>query len=655
MKETDCKNYRTFSYMKYRFQIFLMAVCLLLSGQVIGQKPKSKSYSKSRQVDPTQLLEDARRIMAQDPTTAIRLVEEAISSTRRKKKRDLALEYEAYLLLGNIYEQIEQFELAIQRYEQAAETLGKKEMRRKAPIELSLGRCLLALGQLEEAEQRFNSCLQITNDQALRISCLEGIADIQLQKENAKQTVLFLDSIENNYPLDSLGKARNEARRSQVYLQQNRYSEASESFKNSLNTLPKNQEIKESDYAPIQQAQKEILDYSGSSNADKIEAQSNVNLNFSRIDNSDEKQVIENLKIADLYEKDENFLEAEKFVAVSKTLINPGTKAAVAAEVYKKSADLNQRRGEVEAALDDLEKYIVAKEQAIQDEELALRTQVEIVKGQKQIDIQQRDYDLEEKDRALLASQLRTQQIIIGLLCFVLLGSLIYFYFLYKSIQGKRKANQLLLLKSLRTQMNPHFIFNALNSVNNFIAKNDEKAANKFLAEFSRLMRKVLDYSQQDFISFEEEMELNQLYLKLEQYRFRDKFEYTFENEVSANRQHIEVPPMLIQPFIENAVWHGLRYKTSPGKLDVRVTEAKQQLLITIKDNGIGRAKSKALKTANQKKYNSTGLDNVNKRIELINSIYEKNYRIEVNDAYPNTEDIGTVVHITIPLNAKNI
>ena len=78
--------------------------------------------------------------------------------------------------------------------------------------------------------------------------------------------------------------------------------------------------------------------------------------------------------------------------------------------------------------------------------------------------------------------------------------------------------------------MNPHFIFNALNSVNNFIAKNDEKSANKFLSEFSRLMRKVLDYSQKDFISFEEEMELNELYLKLEHFRFRDKFNYTFSN-----------------------------------------------------------------------------------------------------------------------------
>jgi anti-sigma regulatory factor (Ser/Thr protein kinase) len=649
-EETDSENYRIFRGMKGNLRFILLILALLSTSLVYSQKTKSMG----RQVQPDQLLQDARRIMEDAPTKAIKLVEEAIRSTRNNKGRDRSTEYEAYVLLGNIYEQIEQYELALQRYEQATSTLGKNAGERLAEVQFYRGRSLLALERLDEAERNFSDCLQNSKDPSLRVRCLEGITDVTLKKNNADQADVLLDSIESNYPMDSIGKARNAARRSQVYLQQDRYGEASESFKNSLNTLPKNQQIEESDFAPIQQAQKEILDYSGSSNAEKIEAQSNVTSNYSRIDNSEEQRVIENLKIADLYEKESNYPEAEKFVAASKTLIKPGTKAAVAAEVYKKSADLNQRKGQVNAALDDLEKYIAAKEQAILDEELALRDQVEIVKGQKQIDIQEREYDLEEKDRALLASQLRTQRIIIGLLSFVLLASLVYFYFLYKNIQAKRQANQLLLLKSLRTQMNPHFIFNALNSVNNFIAKNDEKAANKFLVEFSRLMRKVLDYSQRDFISFEEEIELNQLYLKLEQYRFRDKFEYTFENEVTEKAHQIEVPPMLIQPFIENAVWHGLRYKTSPGKLDVRIYETNDQLIISIRDNGIGREKSKALKTENQKAYRSTGLANVNKRIDLINDIYQKNYNIQVTDAEPGSEDVGTLVKIIIPYDHKN-
>ena len=107
---------------------------------------------------------------------------------------------------------------------------------------------------------------------------------------------------------------------------------------------------------------------------------------------------------------------------------------------------------------------------------------------------------------------------------------------------------------------------------------------------------------------------------------------------------------MLIQPFIENAVWHGLRYKEGIGQLDVTINEKADRLSIIIKDNGIGRKRSTESKTQNQKKYKSTGLQNVNKRLELINELYDKKYEIKVNDLNPESEDTGTLVEITIPL-----
>ncbi|MBK9013026.1 MAG: histidine kinase [Saprospiraceae bacterium] len=196
--------------------------------------------------------------------------------------------------------------------------------------------------------------------------------------------------------------------------------------------------------------------------------------------------------------------------------------------------------------------------------------------------------------------------------------------------------------------MNPHFIFNALNSVNNFIANQDEKAANKYLAEFSRLMRKVLDHSQKDFIPFEEEMELNELYLRLEHFRFRDQFEFTYENEVHA--PDLEVPPMLIQPFIENAVWHGLRYKEGKGHLAVRVGQDATHVTVTIEDDGIGRERSKAIKTESQRRQKSAGLDNVAKRMALINELYGKQYEITVSDLDAEAGDVGTRVRVRVPV-----
>ncbi|HFC00714.1 MAG TPA: hypothetical protein ENJ53_07905, partial [Phaeodactylibacter sp.] len=488
---------------------------------------------------------------------------------------------------------------------------------------------------------------------ALRQQCEEGLVDVELLRGNTHKTLSQLNTIESNYEIDSLAASRINAKRSQVYAQQEDYSNAYEALQNSINTIPKNQKLEEKDYEAIGKAKEDILECKDINTDKKIDVTTNFNIstesNRKKIEVPDELTIQENLQIASLYEDKKDFAKAEHFIKISKDVIDKNTAAASVAEVYKKSADINRKRGEIDAALADLEKYTFAKEESIRDLEAELKKQIEIVQGQQQIDLVKKDFDLEEKENELLKSQLQTQRVIIGLLGLLLLASLVFFYFLNKSAKAKRKANQLLLVKSLRTQMNPHFIFNALNSVNNFISKNDEKAANKFLSDFSRLMRKVLDYSQRDFISFEEEIELNELYLKLEHFRFRDKFEYHFKKNTESSLYDLEVPPMLIQPFIENAVWHGLRYKEGKGQLNVSIDEVGSELLVKIEDNGIGRKKSKELKTSSQKKYKSTGLENVSKRVALINEIYQKNYKIEVSDVDGGAEETGTVVLIWIP------
>lgn len=629
-------------YLHYILCLFL----LIFSGTAFGQK-KEESVQKNKRQNSKFLLDQARTVQLKSPSEAIQLLEEAITSARQQK--EWQVEGEAYVLLGNIYEQIDQNDLALQRYQQAMAILNKsKVLNSKAPLYQRMGQIYLERGQDNDAEENFKQCLEWSNDPSLTVICEEGLADVQLLRKDTNAVAAQLDYLTQNYALDSIVIARVEARRSQAYVQQNNYTKASEAFSNSINSLPKNKQIEAKDYAPIQQAQKDLLSFNTSSPSEKIAIQSNI------VDNaglylSNDVQVMENLKITELYASANNYPEAEKFINVAKNLINDRTDVVIAADVYKKSSELNQNKGKIDLALEDLELYIKAKEKAIQALENDLNEQIEIVKGQQQIDLLQRDFDLEEKDKALLQSQLQKQKTIIGLLTLLLMASLVFFYFLYKNVKAKRKANQLLLLKSLRTQMNPHFIFNALNSVNNFIAKNDEKAANKFLSEFSRLMRKVLEYSQKDFITFEEEMELNELYLKLEHFRFRDKFEYKFQNNAKQVGYNLEVPPMLIQPFIENAVWHGLRYKLEKGQLEVSVNKMDKYLQVTIKDNGIGRKKSRAQKTTNQKRNKSTGLENVSRRIALINEIYGKNYTLNVSDLSQETEDPGTIVEINIP------
>jgi LytS/YehU family sensor histidine kinase len=194
--------------------------------------------------------------------------------------------------------------------------------------------------------------------------------------------------------------------------------------------------------------------------------------------------------------------------------------------------------------------------------------------------------------------------------------------------------------------MNPHFIFNALNSVNQFISQQDERTANRFLSEFALLMRLVLENSQEDFIPLHREQEILSLYLKLEHYRFRDKFDYEIKVDDNVNVEEIQIPPMLIQPYIENAVWHGLRYKNEKGKLLLHFYRQNGSLVAEISDDGVGRQRSAELKTENQKKHNSTGLKNVADRLAIINKVYHLDYRVDIEDR----ENNGTRVSVYLPV-----
>ncbi|HHB52056.1 MAG TPA: hypothetical protein ENK75_03285 [Saprospiraceae bacterium] len=220
--------------------------------------------------------------------------------------------------------------------------------------------------------------------------------------------------------------------------------------------------------------------------------------------------------------------------------------------------------------------------------------------------------------------------LIVGLLLFS-----VALYAMYKNNKQRRLANNLLALKSLRSQMNPHFIFNALNSVNSFIAQSDERAANRYLTEFSTLMRNVLNNSEQDFIPLATEIELLALYLKLEHSRFQDKFDYELHIDEQLQVSEFQIPPMLLQPYVENAVWHGLRYKKTKGKLSVIFKQIdSESMSITITDNGIGRQKSKHLKTQNQKKQQSKGMNNIKKRIQILNEMYRDKVAVSIRDHY---------------------
>ncbi len=603
--------------------------------------------SKSqRSAQPAELLAEARRLKDREPNKAIALLEQVIF--QKSKRPDYQNQGAAYVLLGDIYLSIDQPKLAFKRYLDAEKIYGRsKKFLVPAIVYERQAQLFLQNKNTSKAESYFKLCIEKSKDQQLTIACQEGLASVAFAKGENEESLQQLDYVENNYSLDSTSVARVEALRSQNYSQQKRPAKAKESYYNSIKNLPEDEQ-KGNTIKEVEKAKEELLVSNSNAPAEQLAIRETAAVISSQNKELSDLAISENLELSDAYLSNNDIERAADFVRKSKDVIRDKTAPGAKAKVFKKSLEINRTKGAIDQALEDLDQYISAKEEDILELEKTLQEKIEIVKRQQNIDLALKDLDIEEKDDALLASQLQGQKMLSGFLGILLLGALIFFYFLNKNVKAKRRANQMLLLKSLRTQMNPHFIFNALNSVNNFIAKNDEKAANKFLSDFSKLMRKVLDYSQKDFIHLEEEVELNQLYLKLEHFRFRDKFDYTFENNL--DELDVEIPPMLIQPFIENSVWHGLRYKEGHGQLSVLLSNTKTHLFVSVKDNGIGRKKSLALKTKNQKKYKSTGLANISKRVALINELYGKGYEIKVSDNHPNDEETGTTVEIKIPL-----
>jgi sensor histidine kinase YesM len=206
-------------------------------------------------------------------------------------------------------------------------------------------------------------------------------------------------------------------------------------------------------------------------------------------------------------------------------------------------------------------------------------------------------------------------------------------------------------LNSLRSQMNPHFIFNCLNSIKLYAVENNQDAATGYLGKFSRLMRLVLENSKSDRITLKQEIETLQLYMEMEAMRFKEKLSYEINMADNVDMDYIEIPPMLIQPYVENAIWHGLMPKEDGGRIVVFFTCQNNNLEITVTDNGVGRARAAELRSKSATAHKSFGMSITHQRIELINQMYKTNMSVIINDLHDGQGNAtGTEIRINIPV-----
>ncbi|MBV9963395.1 MAG: histidine kinase [Parafilimonas sp.] len=229
--------------------------------------------------------------------------------------------------------------------------------------------------------------------------------------------------------------------------------------------------------------------------------------------------------------------------------------------------------------------------------------------------------------------------------------------YLRRLFYKQQQRNKLLELEmqALRAQMNPHFIFNCLSSINGFILMNETQAASDYLTKFSRLIRMVLNNSKKSLISLEDELEMLRLYLDMENLRFNNGFDFTIDVDKVIDAENIFIPPLLFQPFAENAVWHGLMHKKERGKLQISLSAEDDVLKFVIKDNGIGRAAATELRSKSAEKNKSLGLQITKERLSLINGYASEKTFFEIEDVQDEKGDAtGTRILLKIKFRETN-
>lgn len=640
-------------------------------------KKKSPGYGSG-----SYYLDSAQYYTEKNPIRAIEFINKAIEESIRlndKNKESLA-----YLILGNIQQSLMQHDMAVENYKKSINVSARRSNLKLSysgtENELTLFNAykqmavsLIELNDLSTALARINSCLGYSSiPLADMLSAQRVLATVKLKQNQVQESISLLNEVlvKEKQINHSSGEIETDIALGEAYQLQKNEDKAIEYYTTAKLLADKTNQpklaLKANDLlAKLFRKQKNV--------SKEIEAR-NSNILINSNANNSQAVVKENIEIGNAFLNNDQMAMAQTYYDKGLTQFanqsfstNNSSGSVIksndldeTANTYKLLAQQFLKQNDPVKSLDYFNKYALLQDSIkhVRQRELdqAISLSNSLGKNQQRIDLLEKERELSEKsleilkqDKDLKEGQLSLKNIIIGVLGFSLLSILLAGYFVIRSFKEKRKANQLLALKSLRGQMNPHFIFNALNSVNHYISQNDERKANRYLSDFSKLMRMVMDSSKHSLIPLTEELDMLKLYVQLEHVRFNDKFDYTFDVSDSVSDSEFELPPMLVQPYIENAIWHGLRYLDYKGKLSIVFKEQGGELVIVIADDGIGRNKSLELKTLNQKKQLSIGMQNIENRIGIMNDVFDTNIRVEITDADPTAHNCGTNVTLFIP------
>lgn len=591
-------------------------------------------------------IDSAETYLKTDIEKSLQFITEALS-----KSRSINENSQVYEVLGDVYIHWKQYDLAISNYRISLQSV------KSHTVQLKLAKAYWYNKSYQESIATYQNVSKSDLSNWQQVVLHEGLGDTYTSiHDYPKALKAYNSALEkaNYYKIKAKITDLN-SKIAQVLSETGNKKEAEDYFDNALKLASQEtgsraveEKVKVADFKNRSQNFSDEIEL----RKQAIQAIQNIELDSPMGNESALTVQKQNYKIGNAYYLKKDYNSAKTYLEKSINEASAKNDLVVAKDAKRKLSEVYSSSGDYDKALETYKEYTdlvetlyIKKEQEIIQ---AARFSKEIAEKQNRITSLESDRQLSESKYQLTSERNKRQQLIIYSLIGGLLLLLVTAYFMYKYIKQQRLANNLLALKSLRSQMNPHFIFNALNSVNSFIAANDERTANRYLSDFSHLMRSVLENSEADFIPLEKEIALLELYTKLEHFRFQDKFDYEITIADNVVVSDFQIPPMLLQPYIENAVWHGLRYKTTKGLLSIRICKTSEtELTITISDNGIGRERSKELKTDNQKKHNSQGMSNIQKRVSILNDMYQDKVDVSISD-FQDEEDAGTQVIVTL-------
>ena len=376
--------------------------------------------------------------------------------------------------------------------------------------------------------------------------------------------------------------------------------------------------------------------------------------------------------VAQLYIFKEEYEKAIEYGLKSEKIADEESFVSLYHDIYQGLSTSYEKSGNYKKAFEyawKLNKLIDTTYQAQIADQLKI---FESERKDNQINLLSSQNDLKEKENLLLKAKNERNQILLGTAVISILLLIALLYAVYRNRQAQlrhvkeleslnaalsqqkdeiTRMNMILELKALRAQMNPHFIFNCMSSIQECMLTGQLDEANIYLTKLSKLLRMVLEYSDEESISLDKELEILGLYLELESVRLKEGFQYTIHIDDEIFAEEILVPTLILQPFAENAIWHGLLNKPADRKLKVSISMKDSTLLCSIEDNGVGREKAIQLKSV-KRKHHSRGLKLIEKRLEILR---QKTHRDDTGFTFQDLygyhhEPTGTRVEITLPV-----